>query len=269
MTYAPPWPPLRPIQNLPVWQTVTAAYRNVFVENLRHLPNAAFVPLLLSLAINLLSGYAFELIANDDVTPRQSFIVIGLAVAWLLAALPPVVLFAVSWYRLCLFGSHVASPPTALRWRRRHTVFFRKALVVLAIAAGIMILLFTIFLTVFILTGLASATTPSEQETQGIIAAIVILLPTLYVVMRLAFVFPALAIDLPSRLRLAWGQTKGQGLSLFVMCILTAAPIYSISMVLVYTVGSGLLPVEPGSGLPDVSTFSLSSLVVREESSSP
>jgi hypothetical protein len=77
-----------------------------------------------------------------------------------------------------------------------------------------------------------------------------------YVMMRLSFVFPAVAVDEAYRLKHSWTHTKGQGLRLLGALILTAIPMLALLWTASALFGAFLFtePVAPagqGSAAPE------------------
>jgi hypothetical protein len=203
-------PPPLAVRKLPVGATFAEAYSLVFAR-LGLLVTAAAIPYLISTVLTVVSFMA------------QSNWALAMLVAIL--GFVPYTIFGVSWHRLTLLGPSAGAPSVAPAWQRRHWRFLGYALAVTLIGYGLML--------VVMLSGMLLA------SAIGFLAAVIMfggLAVFLYVVMRLSFVFPAVAVDEAYRLAHAWTHTRGQGFRLIGLMILTTVP-----MIVAYWVLGGIL----------------------------
>ncbi len=203
-------PPSLAVRKLPVGATFAEAYSLVFAR-LGLLVKAAAIPYLMSTVLTVLAFMA------------QSNWALAMLVAIL--GFVPYTIFGVSWHRLTLLGPSAGAPSVAPDWSRRHWRFLGYALAVTLIGYGLML--------VVMLSGMLLA------SAIGFLAGFIIfggLAVFLYVVMRLSFVFPAVAVDEAYRLAHAWTHTRGQGFRLIGLMILTTVP-----MIVAYWVLGGIL----------------------------
>ncbi len=208
-------PPSLAVRNLPVGATFAEAYSLVFAR-LGLLVKAAAIPYLMSTVLVVLSFMA------------QSNWALAMLVAIL--GFVPYTIFGVSWHRLTLLGPSAGAPSVAPSWKRRHWRFLGYALAVTLIGYGLVV--------VIALGG--------ELLAMPLGASAVLFLPLavvfggsivfVYIMMRLSFVFPAVAVDEAYRLAHAWTHTRGQGFRLIGLMILTAVP-----MIVAYWVLGGIL----------------------------
>ncbi|MFQ6017228.1 MAG: hypothetical protein ACE5KF_03450 [Kiloniellaceae bacterium] len=218
-------PPPAAIRLLPVGETFFEAYGTVFSQ-LRSVFKAAAVPFVLSILIVLLS-----LRARDDWF---------LNVLLTLLSFAPYTIFGVAWHRLTLLGPATGTPPLIPGWRRRHWRFFGYALVVILTVYALSI---PFVLVGTLLTATAGNGTLSPMAGAAIVMAVIgFLIGVLYVVMRLSFVFPAVAVDERYALRDSWRHTRNQGFRLLGAVILTALPMVLIIWAVSAAMGAYLMP---------------------------
>jgi hypothetical protein len=199
-------PPPGAIQNLPVLETAGDAYRSVFGQ----LPNLARIALLPFMLTTVLMVPA--LTVGDNAL---------LAALLNLLQLVPYTLFGVSWHRLVLLGPQAAGTAVFPGWQPRHWRFYGYALIItvlnLALIHG-----------VGLVTGGAPLDASGEIDSQELmkfsLAFLAGLLILTYVVLRLSFVFPAVAVDEAYRLGHAWRHSRGQGLRLIAAMFVTLGP---------------------------------------------
>ncbi len=208
-------PPPLAIRKLPVGATFAEAYSLVF-GRLGLLVKAAAIPYLISTVLAVLS-----FMAQSNWALAMLVVVLGFV---------PYTIFGVSWHRLTLLGPSAGAPSVTPAWKRRHSRFLGYALAVTLIGYGLML--------VIMLSGvlLASAV--------GILAMVIIfggLVVFFYWMMRLSFVFPAVAVDEAYRLAHAWTHTRGQGFRLIGLMIITAVPMIAVSWALGGILGFPLL----------------------------
>ncbi len=217
-------PPPAAIGKLPVLPTVAEAYGRVLTQ-LALVCRAAAVPFALSLVI---VGLGFAV--------HGSPILAGLLT---IAGFVPYTIFGVAWHRLTLLGPLVGAPPLVPTWGRRHWRFLGYLVLVVVIGYGVGLVAVSLTL------GVGAAAAAPNPLLALLPAALVIVLA--YLMMRLSFVFPAVAVDEAYRLGHAWAHTKGQGLRLLAAVILASLPI----LALLWSVGlvfGALLVAEPGTG---------------------
>ncbi len=203
-------PPPLALRKLPVGATFAEAYRLVFAR-LGLLVKAAAIPYLISTVLAVVSIMA------------QSNWALAILVAIL--GFVPYTIFGVSWHRLTLLGPSAGAPSVTPAWQRRHWRFLGYALAVTLIGYGLML--------VVMLSGMLLA------SAIGFLAGFIIFggfIVFLYMMMRLSFVFPAVAVDEAYRLAHAWTHTRGQGFRLIGLMILAALP-----MIVAYWVLGGIL----------------------------
>ncbi len=208
-------PPSLAIRKLPVGATFAEAYSLVF-GGLGLLVKAAAIPYLISTVLAVLS-----FMAQSNWALAMLIVVLGFV---------PYTIFGVSWHRLTLLGPSAGAPSVTPAWKRRHSRFLGYALAVTLIGYALMAMT--------MLSGvlLASAV--------GILAMVIIfggLVVFFYWMMRLSFVFPAVAVDEAYRLAHAWTHTRGQGFRLIGLMIITAVPMIAVSWALGGILGLALL----------------------------
>ncbi len=208
-------PPPLALRKLPVGATFAEAYSLVFAR-LGPLVKAAAIPYLMSTVLAVLSLTAPSNWALTMLVAIMGFV--------------PYTIFGVSWHRLTLLGPSAGAPSMTPAWKRRHWRFLGYALAVTLIGYGLVL--------VIVLSGVLLAM-PLGASAELILALAVIFggsIVFLYVVMRLSFVFPAVAVDEAYRLAHAWTHTRGQGFRLIGLMVLTALP-----MIVAYWALGGIL----------------------------
>ncbi len=219
-------PPRGPVRDLPVWQSVTAAYMRVH-ENFAYLPKVVFLPLVISFAIHagltLLSAPP-EL---DAAAPGEG----GGNLLYLLAELLNVAayaIFGVAWHRVILLGGAAAAPLLVPRWTARQWRFLGYALL-FAVAIYAVGILPRLVLGELLVTGQPDpAAAPSGL---ALLAILVLSIALLILFMRLSFVFPAVSVDESYGLADSWRHTQRQGLRLVAAMLLTIIPILLLYLV--------------------------------------
>ena len=154
----------------------------------------------------------------------------------------PYTIFGVAWHRLTLLGPTAGAPPLVPAWARRHWRFLGYLAAVTLIGYGVAAVVLSI----------AFALVQPGAELMPLAWSVVLIAGTLilaYVMMRLSFVFPAVAVDEAYRLRHAWTHTKGQGLRLLAAVLVTAIPMLALIWALSALFGAFLF-VETGAA-PD------------------
>ncbi len=204
-------PPPLAIRKLPVGTTFAEAYSLVFVR-LGLLVKAAAFPYLISTVLAVLS-----------VTAQSNWALTMLVV---ILGFVPYTIFGVSWHRLTLLGPSAGAPSVTPAWKRRHSRFLGYALAVTLIGYGLVV--------VITLSGVLLAVPLGESAVWILALAVVVggSIVFFYMIMRLSFVFPAVAVDEAYRLAHAWTHTRGQGFRLIGLMILTALPMVAVSWAL-------------------------------------
>ncbi len=205
-------PPPAALRKLAVLQTLSEAYGRV-LTNLPLLARAALVPFLLSLAL-----VAASFAAAESLPLSTLIVVLGFV---------PYTIFGVAWHRVTLLGPTAGAPPLVPAWRQRHWRFLGYLAAVTLIGYGVTVMVFSIAFTVV---------QPGAEIMPRALSAVLVTgaLILAYVMMRLSFVFPAVAVDEAYRLRHSWTHTKGQGLRLLGAVVLTGIPM----LVLLWTVSA-------------------------------
>lgn len=215
------------MQPVPIAGTVQSAYGSVFGQ-LGLLARAAFLPYLLSLVL-MFGG-------NPFLNPLI-----------LLLSLIPQTIFAIAWHRLVLLGPQRASPAFFPGWSRRHWRFVGNTLMLLVITSAVTTVA-SLATLLFLQDGGAEPTAGTatlqlleEGGTEQaallramVTAAIFAIPPVVYITLRFAFVFPAIAVDEAYRLRDAWRHTRGQGARLMLVMFLTLAPMICLQILIIY-----------------------------------
>lgn len=210
--------PSGPVAGLPVWRSVKASVRTVFLENLRHFPRAAALPLVITLFIWLLQrSFAIGSPQGDSLAiPGFS---LG-ELPFFIAGTVPTVIFAVAWHRLMLLGPERGYPDGRPSWQHRHWAFLGYSLAFSALyfLAGLIV--------GRALGSVASSVLPVGTGSDGggaILAITMWALPMILVawlVARLCFVLPATAVGERYGLGDSWRQTQGLGLRLMAAFVL-------------------------------------------------
>ncbi len=193
-------PPPQAVQDLPIGDTVKAAYSSV-LGGFPGFVRVALVPLAMSI---LLYGLQLALRGSTAVT-----IVVELLL------LVPYTLFAVAWHRIVLLGQATPAPMVPV-WQSRHWRFLGYTLIMTAISYG--------FAAPYVPLLSPLATGGSTVSLWQPLLLMFLLLFGTYVVLRLSFVFPAVAVDESYRFADSWRHTKNQGLRLMAAMFLTLLP---------------------------------------------
>ncbi len=217
-------PPPAALRKLAVLQTLSEAYGRV-LTNLPLLARAAMVPFLLSLAL-----VAASFAAAESLPLTTLIIVLGFV---------PYTIFGIAWHRVTLLGPAAGAPPLVPAWRQRHWRFLGYLAAVTLIGYGVTVMVFSIAITVV---------QPGAEVTPRALSVVLIAgtLILAYVMMRLSFVFPAVAVDEAYRLKHSWTHTKGQGLRLLGALLLTAIPMLALVWVVSALFGAFLFT-EPAA----------------------
>ncbi len=227
-------PPTAAIRKLPVLRTFSEAYGRV-LGNLDLVVRAALFPFVVSLLLVTVSFIA-----------PQSGLLTGLVI---MIGFVPYTIFGVAWHRVTLLGPTAGAPPLVPAWRQRHWRFLGYLAAVTLIGYGVTVMVFSIALTVVQPGG---ALMPRALSVVLVTGALILA----YVMMRLSFVFPAVAVDEAYRLKHSWIHTKGQGLRLLGALLLTAIPMLALVWVVSALFGAILFtetgaPAGQGSAAPE------------------
>lgn len=223
---SPNQPPSQAVANLPVFETLSAAFLAVAAQPLLLLRAMAGGLMLLAVAAII-------------------FIALPNTLTGLLAIFAPLAAyshFGVNWYRLMLLGPEGLVRPT-LRWDRRHWYFFGYGL-----ALG------SVFLVIYLTVATLLPFIPGA----------VIAVALWYLAARCCFLFPTIAVQEPYSFALAWQHTKGQGLRLTAALLIAAIPLYMtvsliVSLVVLATMGeafTALVDLQSSGGFDPESTAS-------------
>ncbi len=193
-------PPPQAVQDLPIGDTVKAAYGSV-LGGFPGLVRVALVPLAMSFLL-----YGLQLAMRDSNAVK---ILIELLL------LVPYTLFAVSWHRTVLLGQATSAPLVPV-WQSRHWRFLGYTLIITAISYG-----FTMLYVPLLSPLVADGSTVGLW--QPLLLMFLLLFGT-YVILRLSFVFPAVAVDESYSFADSWRHTRNQGLRLMAAMFLTLLP---------------------------------------------
>jgi len=228
-------PPVDAIQKLPITDAIVRAYKAVF-ENLGSLARAAALPLVLYLLISVAQFWLVGSLVRSQTAGAQDgslpFGQLGLLYIVNLLALIPYVFFAVAWHRFTLLTPEREIPHLLPAWRFRHTRFIGYVLaigvVIYVIGAGL-----AGSVSLFATSGDSTAAHGEGQPAPWLMVLTLLLgIIGLYVVMRVSFVFPAVAVDERYGFRDSWRHTKGQGWRLVTASFLAIAPLMLALLVL-------------------------------------
>ena len=223
-----PGPPQDAVRKLPVFRTVAEANAMVF-GNLPSLAKAAALPFVMSLGISFMAQ-------GSPFSPAWSLMLS-------LLGLIPDTYFGVAWHRYVLLGAQRATPTTLPPLAPRHWRFLGYAVVMLLITGlpGL---------------GLRSAVQPlyevQGQPTPELVAEVssnllpflALLIFAFVLMLRLYFVFPAVAVDERYGLADSWRHTRGQALRLFLGQLVLVLPVALVTYVLAVALTGGA-PEEP------------------------
>ena len=187
---------------LPVWATVAGAYADA-ARDADALARLAFGPVL---ALSLMVALAHLLPWPSGPS----------AALFLVAQLLLGVIFASACQRRLLVGGEPDSVMAALAWQRRHWIYLRATLLVLAVtiagstAAGM---------------ALVAAAGGALSASAGALLAPPCLVASIYVSSRLSIMLPAAAVDAPARPADGWRLTQGNGWRLALVNLIAALPL--------------------------------------------
>lgn len=185
-----------PRRNVPVWQTMKAAYRDTFGKLGALLPAAA-LPFALSFLV--------EVIPLEQQSISTGFL------RALLNTLA-VAIFELVWLRYLLLGRE-ASPRLVPPVDRRTSRFVGYALLLTLFTLPAMVL--------------QAVLTETSREVPHLLAGVTVILYVVggYLVVRFGLVFPWIALDLPERLGASWRVTRANGLRILIATVLVGLPL--------------------------------------------
>lgn len=232
-------PPPQAVANLPVFETLGAAFMAVAGQP--------------GLLLRAMAGGLMLLAAAAVI-----FIALPNTLTGLLAIFAPLAAyshFGVNWYRIMLLGPEGLVRPT-LRWDRRHWFFF-----------GYGLMLGTAFLVIYL------AVTTLIPILPGAVVAVALW----YLAARCCFMFPTIAVQEPYSFALAWQHTQGQGLRLTSALLMAAIPLYLtvsliVSVVVFATMGdafTALVDLQQSGGFESESAESTEAFAKAVEAISP
>ncbi len=207
-------PPPQPVRELPIAETISAAYKSVF-ENFAVWLRIMLGPAILSVPI----AYFGQMLVAEEQAKLTEMGLEGpelttafMSAAWAelllanLVSFVPYVLFAVAWHRFLLLGEKPASPLTVLFPVARHFRFYLYTLLLVLVIGVAAALVGTV--------GALIAALLSGAAGSNVLQAplfLLLFMVTLYVTARLQFTFPALAVDENYGFGDSWRNTRGQG----------------------------------------------------------
>jgi len=236
-------PPPEALQDFPVWQGVTEAYRRT-LANLPHFPAAAALPTVLTVILNI---FWIRMAVETLAAPERGNPI--LLVALVLLGNCPYILFAVAWFRLVLLGEARAQPRLFSGWKLRHWRSLRYVFAMFGIAMVAGMVATTLLTLVVALFYGAEALAAEGGVGEGFfLLAMLASLIIMIAMLRFSFVFPAAAVDETYGLAMSWRHTKGQALRLFVASLLIAMPFVVVTSLVGGLFGSPFAVTGLGDG---------------------
>ncbi len=217
-------PPASAAHQLRIGATFSESHSLVF-NRLDSLLKAAAIPYLMTMVLTVFSAMAQS-------NP-------GLVLLTTILLVVPYTLFGVAWHRLTLLGPGAGAPRLTPIWKRQHWRFLGYALAVTVIGSGLLMglaLLGALIALPMSMSGRFASDSPGSLFLI-VAAAVIAALGFVYLLIRFSFVFPAVAVGEAYGLRHAWTHTRGQGLRLVGLMILTALPISLASWLLQLVLG--------------------------------
>ncbi len=212
-------PPASATHQLRIGATFSESHSLVF-NRLGSLLKAAAIPYLMTMVLTVF-------VAMAQSNP-------GLVLLTTILLVVPYTLFGVAWHRLTLLGPGASALRVTPIWKRHHWRFLGYALVVTVIGSGLLMGL--VLLGALIALPMSMSGTFSSESAGSLFlivaAAAIAALGFVYLLVRLSFVFPAVAVGEAYGLKHAWTHTRGQGFRLVGLVILTALPISFVSWLL-------------------------------------
>ena len=210
-------------RKLPIWHTIKSSY-GFFWQHQPHFRRLAALPMVISCALILL---AYLLVGEEAL----AFLIPGSQLspsgwAWLLQGLLSIALvpFVVAWHRLVLIGKE------GLTFGKREWMFIIRilgfcVLMIVAVAAGGFLGNLCGGIFVELVLAVVGNTPPLILVLIRTVIGMIGMLAAMTPVLRLALVFPSIAIDRGTSVRDAWYMSEGQTLRL-------AAVLFTASIVL-------------------------------------
>lgn len=208
------------LPGLGIAATVSSAY-SVVLRRFWLLSKAAALPFVLSLVIGGIAAV---------ITETHFALDIGIQLLGLL----PLVIFGIAWSRIVLIGPQSGAIPRPL-FGRRTWIYFGYALV------QVLLIILPMFALGFVAVGAAFLENRigSALDLESNAANVILLVPVtfgvylilLYFLIRLALVFPAVALDQKLGLSGSWRMTRGSGLKLYIAMILIVIPVMLATMI--------------------------------------
>ena len=197
---------------IPVFETIAAAYRFLLDERRDFLAYAA-LPIV---AVALAQVLFLLTLAGADETEGSGGL--GLVRAGIVAvSVVTYVMFAVAWHRRYLAENPAPTVGEALRWSSRHWQFVGQflRLILAIIPVGLFLGLLGL--------PLAGAGPGAAPQLVPLAAAAFVSAGLIYG--RLVLILPAVTVDRPLTLQRAWALTKGNSWRMFWLVVLPAIPI--------------------------------------------
>jgi hypothetical protein len=236
-------PPAQAVVDLPVAATVFGAFASV-AGQLGLVARAAKGAIALLVAASLLSL----------VLPAGG----GSSLFLILVSFAATAHFGLNWCRVMLLGP-AGLPARSLGWREPHWRFFGYGLLLFLVMLLSSLPMTAIASVIAGILGLAAS--PGEAGPRLGFVLLLVFIGMIYVLARLGFIFPAVAVEERYSLRLAWQHTAGQGQRMMAALFAAGFPIAIAQLLLTALLLEGLFGVslselvpalpEPGAGLPD------------------
>ncbi|MGE0256831.1 MAG: hypothetical protein AB7N54_19710 [Alphaproteobacteria bacterium] len=226
------------MQPLQVFATIAAAYRDVW-NSRRDLFLLAYLPALAAAFAQLailgpfiptlrrvmqarptpdMAPEAMAALQGDLSTAMMVMLAFGLV--WISFG----VLFAVAWYRRTLLPDERPTVASALAWRGRHWRFLARVVQLGLIA------LVVVWVGGVLAASIGGAVLSAAGGGSAGLFALLLWMVTALVVMRLAMVFPATAIDVPCNLQRSWRMTRGRAGALFIIVLAAVLPMLALQL---------------------------------------
>lgn len=212
------------MRKLPVWSTILGAYDFVWYERRPFLTlalPAIAILTILTIMLGAIRATASVILSTigAGASPEGAVLILGLGIFGRLglglAMLAIWVTFCVAWHRHYLVPEEVATIQTALRWGRRQ---YRFLLIVIGVGALLVLpLIIGDALSIIIIEPIALPV--------GFIGA-------MYIMARLALLFPATAVDHRMSFGECWMFTRGNGWRLFLVIGLVSSP-FEVTIILI------------------------------------
>lgn len=138
----------------------------------------------------------------------------GVLLVLLAADLIPTTLFAVGWHRLILLGPQQAFGAPLLRWGNRETAYLGRSIVLMLGSLMAMAVPVSIAMAV------------AQRSVLGHLLILFLSVTTLFIMVRLALVLPASAVDASYGFAQSWNDTTARGFRLVAIVLLVATPMF-------------------------------------------